>query len=206
MSGEPPGTAHVPSTCTTIRSVRDRTFLPNGACAAAPAGQYLSRRGVPPRRRGRAGLVRGQRGQPAAPGGTARAVPARVAFRGRQRRSSSSRCWPQRPSMAGPNRTCLTRSPGGRTMTFGSTPFRGGRLYPHRGQPGECAGGPGMPGPGPAPRPPSAITAGRRTFSGHLYHCPPWPSFDTPSRSCKSSRVAGQVPTPTGPHMPLKAA
>ena len=42
-------------------------------------------------------------------------------FRGRQIRSSSTRCWPRRPSMAGPNRICWMRSPGGRPMTSGST-------------------------------------------------------------------------------------
>jgi hypothetical protein len=35
------------------------------------------------------------------------------AFRGRKTRSSSTRCWPQQPCMAGPNRTCWRRSPGG---------------------------------------------------------------------------------------------
>ena len=33
-----------------------------------------------------------------------------------------TRCWPQRPCMAGPSRTCLMRSPGGRATTSGSTP------------------------------------------------------------------------------------
>ena len=37
-------------------------------------------------------------------------------------RSSSTQCWPQQPSTAGPNRTCLMRSPGGRPTTSGSTP------------------------------------------------------------------------------------
>ena len=36
--------------------------------------------------------------------------------------SSSTQCWPQQPSRAGPNRTCSTRSPGGRLTTSGSTP------------------------------------------------------------------------------------
>jgi len=36
-------------------------------------------------------------------------------------RSSSTWCWPRRPSMAGPNRICWMRSPGGRPMTSGST-------------------------------------------------------------------------------------
>src|SRR5215472_4834524 len=40
---------------------------------------------------------------------------------------------------------------------------RGGRLHPRRGQPGGRAGAPGVPGPGPALWPPSAIT----TSSGH---------------------------------------
>ena len=48
------------------------------ACAAAPAGQRLPRRGVPAPGGGRAGLVRGQPVRPAGRGGTARAVPARV--------------------------------------------------------------------------------------------------------------------------------
>ncbi len=45
-----------------------------------------------------------------------------TAFRGRETRSSSTLCWPQQPSMAGPNRTCLMRWPGGRPTTSGSTP------------------------------------------------------------------------------------
>jgi hypothetical protein len=37
-------------------------------------------------------------------------------------RSSSTQCWPQQLSMAGPNRTCSMRSSGGRPTTSGSTP------------------------------------------------------------------------------------
>jgi hypothetical protein len=37
-------------------------------------------------------------------------------------RSSSTRCWPQQPSMAAPTPTCLMRSPGGRPTTSGNTP------------------------------------------------------------------------------------
>jgi hypothetical protein len=37
--------------------------------------------------------------------------------------SSSTQCWPQQPSMAGLNRTCSMRSPGGRSATSGSTPL-----------------------------------------------------------------------------------
>ena len=40
---------------------------------------------------------------------------------------------------------------------------RGGRLHPRRRQPGGRAGAPGMPGPTPAPWPPSAITTTRDT-------------------------------------------
>ena len=68
------------------------------------------------------GSVRGQPVRPAGLGGTARAVPARVHVpRPGKIRSSSTRCWPRRPSMAGPNRICWMRSPGGRPMTSGST-------------------------------------------------------------------------------------
>ena len=44
------------------------------------------------------------------------------AFRSRKTGSSSTPCWPPRPSMAAPNRTCLRRSTGGRPTTSGSTP------------------------------------------------------------------------------------
>jgi hypothetical protein len=89
------------------------------ACAAAPAGQHPPRRGVPPPRRGRAGLVPDQPGRPAAPGGTTRAIPYRAHFpRPAKTPSSSTRCCSQRPSGAGPNRTCWTRSPGGRPDEF----------------------------------------------------------------------------------------
>jgi hypothetical protein len=48
-------------------------------------------------------------------------------------------------------------------------PVRGGRLHPRRRQPGEHPGAPGMPGPGPAPWPPSVITTSSgRNGSGHL--------------------------------------
>ena len=44
-------------------------------------------------------------------------------FRGRETRRSSTQRWrPQQPFMAGPDRTCLMRWPGGRPATSGSTP------------------------------------------------------------------------------------
>ena len=47
--------------------------------------------------------------------------------------------------------------------------IRGGRLHPRCRQPGGRAGAPGVPGPGPAPRPPRAITTGSgHSRSGHL--------------------------------------
>ncbi len=48
-------------------------------------------------------------------------------------------------------------------------PVRGGRLHPRRRQPGGRAGALGMPGPGPAPWPPGAITTpSGRSGRGHL--------------------------------------
>ena len=38
-------------------------------------------------------------------------------FRGRQTPSFSTQCWPQQPSRAGPNQTCLMTSPRGRPAT-----------------------------------------------------------------------------------------
>ena len=84
-------------------------------------------------------------------------------------RSSSTRCWPRRPCMAGPNRICWMRSPGGRPTTSGSTACsrRSATSAPPRA--GGCAGASGMPGPGRAPWPPSAITSSSGGCgSGHL--------------------------------------
>jgi len=48
-------------------------------------------------------------------------------------------------------------------------PVRGARLHPRRRQPGGRAGTPGMPGPGPRPWPPGAITTTSvRSGNGHL--------------------------------------
>ena len=44
------------------------------------------------------------------------------AFGGRETPSFSARCWSQQPSMAGPNRICWMRWPGGRPRICGSAP------------------------------------------------------------------------------------
>jgi hypothetical protein len=56
-----------------------------------------------------------------------------TSFRGRETRSSSTRCWPQQPFMAGPNRTCLMRWAGGRLTISGGT--RCSRWSPASGPP-----------------------------------------------------------------------
>jgi len=62
-----------------------------------------------------------------------------------------------------------TRDPQSRLVTWcggrrllAVRPVRGRRLYPSRRQPGGRPGGPRMPGSGPAPWPPSAITTTSR--------------------------------------------
>jgi len=128
------------------------------ACVPAPAGQHLPRWGVPPPRRGRAGLVPGPAGPTRCPcrDQASGSCPGAPSAAGQTPRSGTRR-WPQQPSMAGPTRTCLTRPPGGRPTTSGSTPVRGGRPYPRRRQPGGRPGAAGMPGSERAPWPPSAI-------------------------------------------------
>jgi hypothetical protein len=144
--------------------------LASDLASPAPAGQYLPRRGVPPRRRGRAGLVQGQPGPTRCPwrdyaSGSCLRPPSAVG----RTRSSSTRCWPQQPSAAGPNRTCLMRSPGGRPTTSGSTPCT--RRPPASAPPpvGRRPCAPGMPRPGRSPWQPSAITTSLGcSESGHL--------------------------------------
>jgi hypothetical protein len=71
--------------------------------------------------------------------------------------SSGTRCWPQQRSTAGPNQTWW------QTDDFWQYAlFAAGAYYLRRRQPGGRPGGPRMPGPGPAPWPPGAITATAR--------------------------------------------
>ena len=90
--------------------------------AAVHRRQYLPRRGVPPPRRRRAGLVPASRADPLPLGGLRERFLPGGAFGGRETPRSSARCWSQQPSVAGPNRICWMRWPGGRPRICGSTP------------------------------------------------------------------------------------
>ena len=74
-------------------------------------------------------------------------------FRGRQNTKLQYAVLPQQPSMAGPTRTCLMRSPGGRPTTSGNTP---------------CSR------PSPASAPPPAGSACR--YTRHARTCPSVPA------------------------------
>ena len=124
------------------------------ASAAASARQHLPRRGPPPGRRRRAGLVRGQPRRPAGLGRDARSgsCPSAPSAAGRTR-SSSSLSWQRRRCAAEPSLICSMRSPGGRPTTSGSTPCTRRSLISAPPPAGRRAGAPGMPGTGPARRP-----------------------------------------------------
>jgi hypothetical protein len=137
--------------------------------ALHPRDDTVPRRGVPPRRRGRVGLVQGQPGRSAVLGRTARAVPARNRLpRPAEREApvrSTGRSSPPRRDRTGPARS-------GRLVAdrrlLAVCPVRGSRLDPRRRQPGGRPGAPGMPGATREPPPPSAITTRSvRHGSGH---------------------------------------
>jgi len=123
------------------------------------ASRTVPRRGVPPPGRRRAGVVRGQPGPPAAPGETARAVPARV----RLPRSAEPQAPVHSPGRRSRPRRDRTGPPGeGHLLAdrrlLAVRRVRGGRLHPRRRQPGGRPTALGMSGTRPAPWSSAAIT------------------------------------------------